>query len=45
MAPQTTSIELLNRLYGRFNARDIPAVLHDDVAWADGRAAVRRKGP
>ena len=27
MAPQTTGIGLLNRLYGRFNARDIPACM------------------
>jgi hypothetical protein len=31
--------ELLERLYGRFNARDMEAVLtamHQDVVWADG---------
>ena len=32
-------IELLKRLYQRFNARDLPAivkVLHPDVMWANG---------
>jgi ketosteroid isomerase-like protein len=32
-------IELLQRLYQRFNARDLPAilgVLHPDVMWANG---------
>jgi hypothetical protein len=34
-----TEIEILQRLYDRFNARDIDAVLvclTDDVAWANG---------
>jgi len=33
------NIEVLKRIYGRFNARDIDgvlAVLTDDVAWANG---------
>src|SRR3977135_2097500 len=32
-------IELLQRLYQRFNARDLPAIvttLHPDVMWANG---------
>jgi ketosteroid isomerase-like protein len=32
-------VELLNRIYDRFNARDIVGVLAalaDDVAWANG---------
>jgi ketosteroid isomerase-like protein len=35
----TREMELLRRLYDRFNARDIEAVLaalHDDVQWANG---------
>ncbi len=34
-----SDIDLPNRLYERFNARDMPAVLammHSDVAWANG---------
>ncbi len=34
-----SDIDLLNRLYERFNARDMLAVLatmHSDVAWANG---------
>jgi ketosteroid isomerase-like protein len=37
MMPSET--ELLRRLYQRFNAHDIPAVLtllHQDVMWANG---------
>ena len=32
-------VELLKRIYGRFNARDMETVLaamHNDVAWANG---------
>ena len=32
----SADIELLRRIYDRFNARDIDAVLPDDVAWANG---------
>jgi len=35
----TREVELLQRLYERFNARDIEAILaalHDDVLWANG---------
>ena len=36
---QGRNIELLKRLYQRFNARDLPATLntlHPDVIWANG---------
>jgi hypothetical protein len=29
-------IDILRNIYDRFNARDIDAVLADDVAWANG---------
>src|ERR1700747_3741370 len=40
--PMDGDVELLKRIYDRFNARDIDgvlAVLADDVAWANGMDA------
>ena len=39
--------ELLKRVYDRFNARDMEAVLaamHEDVTWANGRVGGHVRG-